>query len=224
MPKSVHYLIAAVLFTVIAGCNAGLPPAEWANVPPSGAHIVHAPKLAVGDTWVYEKQKYGAENPYKKWEEKVLKILPKNEYLILYTDLTENKRYLLIKDKGLTTVAYMDGSPEGERVKLKQIVREVQFPLWVGRRWDNYITTRPYTTGHINNYHSFYTVTAVEKINLAGAVYEAFKIKRQDTMMAAGSFSGNAELWYVPELKCQGKFNLPGAVDQQLLKFTPGPQ
>jgi hypothetical protein len=28
----------------------------------------------------------------------------------------------------------------------------------------------------------------------------------------------------VPELKCQGKFSLPGSVDQELLKFTPGPK
>jgi hypothetical protein len=83
MHKTVQSLIAAFLLLFMAGCNAGLPPAEWANRPPSGAHIVHAPQLVVGDAWVYEKHRYGAEDPYKKWEEKVLKILPDNEYLYL---------------------------------------------------------------------------------------------------------------------------------------------
>jgi hypothetical protein len=113
---------------------------------------------------------------------------------ILYTDFTE-KKYLLIKDKDLANVAWLEGGNKGRRVKFEQIAREVQFPLWVGRRWEIDITSRPYTTGHINKYHSVYTVAAIEKVNLTGAVHKAFRIHRQDTMMGESRFSGNAEFW-----------------------------
>ena len=220
MKNLVAIAVLLVLSLFAAGCVENMPPAQWADNPPAGARIVEAPIVQVNEAWIYEKHSYGAADSYQKWEEKIIRILPDQEYIILLSDLVKKKRYLIVRDRDFSQVAYLSGRKH-ERKNLEQVVKELSFPLWVGKRWEVDIRATPYSGGHRNNYHSVFTVVGIENIELMGNTYEAFKIYRRDIMMSAGGFSGNADYYYVPELKRIARFDLLGAVDMRLIKYTP---
>ena len=219
MRKSITTMVLLALLSLLAAC--GDPSSQWATHPPEGAKLVPAPEFKVGDTWVWKKHRRGAADPYVNWEEKVIDVFNNGDFVILRTDLNTGKSDKLIYDKNRTAIGIIH--PENnKKYRLKQVSPTLNFPLWIGKRWSYDNTGRPYAGGHIYNWHLEHVVTEYERVETEIGTYDGVKIVRYTTLPSEGRSGTTADSWYVPELKCIPKFYMAGAIEQELVKFTPG--
>ncbi len=193
----------AILFLLVlsAGCGDPMPPVNWANQPPSGARITHAPELKVGEWWEFYLKNYSGTGEHVTYSYEVKSRNPDDSYDVRFHKLGTHQIYTQVWDKQhkFFAVKQRDGSLE------KFLGRgEYNFPLWVGKRWtaafDNISIG-----GGTYTYISKYVVVGYEPVTVPAGTFDAYKVWYSTEVLGESRAYFISHFWYAPEVKMNVK-------------------
>ncbi|MCX6703058.1 MAG: hypothetical protein NTW60_04370 [Candidatus Wolfebacteria bacterium] len=175
------------------------------ELPPSGYNgpVAEHPNYFKGDWWRYQ---------LKNGEEMRLvfdhqEIGPRGN-LNVFRSRSKNNNVLLYVTQGLG-IAKRIGAVTGKvfynayEAHPGQTMEEVEFPIWIGKKWEYNQPVRDTDTGIYLTARVKYEVADYEVIQLKAGEYEVFKIIRKyETKGSRGNiWQGEEIFWYSPKAK-----------------------
>ncbi len=104
------------------------------------------------------------------------------------------------RDKNWTLVKVLDA--QGKPADVSTGLKVLDFPLYVGKEWNQETELRSVTTGLPRIYRNEFKVMAYEEVTVKAGKFKAFRIAWvQETRNVANPFVGHADLWWSPEVK-----------------------
>lgn len=174
-------------FLLLAGCA----DMETKTRPIAGAEgiVVDAPAYKVGDEWRYTGEVFAQVLGF----EGDLRIVASNR-----DRFCQGCRYFL--DRNGTLVKALDGQANPIQAS-NQGLRMLDFPLRVGKTWSQDIDLRQLSTGAIRPYSNTWKVEAYEEITIKAGTFKAFRIGWHQENRGPYPWSGDATLWWSPDVK-----------------------
>lgn len=203
-------ILVAVMLSVAFAIAASLVSAT--ELPPAGysGPVAERPTYVKGDWWRYQ---------FKNGEEIRLvfdhqEASPRGD-LNVFRYRSGNDNLLLYVTQGLGTAKRV-GAVTGKvfydayEAHPGQTLEEVEFPIWIGKKWEYNQPIRDTDAGVFITAHVTYEVASYEVLQLkTGTEYEAFKIvRRYETRGSRGNtWRGEETYWYSPAAKNVIKFD-----------------
>lgn len=185
-------LLAAIFVLMVIG-NVPVATVVAATKPIPGGEsiVVEAPVFQIGDECRYVggrfRQVVGFEDD--------LTIMAEN-----WDSFCEGCHYFY--DKNLARVKVLDrnarptGDPRGG-------LKFVDFPLRVGKEWNQKVEARQAGTGALREYFNRFKIETYEEVTVKAGTFKAFRIAwHQERHHPAPGWSGDAQFWWSPETKC----------------------
>jgi hypothetical protein len=150
-----------------------------------------APVWNIGDTWKFQQE------DKKSWEIKVIRI----EDNLYFTEFSYVAGYsisneFLTFDKNTLEFKF-SLDKEGKRTEPMATFIDLDFPLYVGKKWSKMVSaTLPMGGYRLREF----TCTSYENITVPAGTFRTLKIRFKSTNMS-GEGSGEAYIWYSPEVK-----------------------
>lgn len=144
--------------------------------------LLEAPQFTVGDEWTYE-------GGGKKWVQRVIDIQP--DAIIMRYGGDEVRGY---DPKTMNIIFHLQGE---KRFKFNDTRGQIlNFPMQVGRKWSNIVTTKG-GTNILEEFHAQSVERLVTKTGTFRALQISYKSQNQRTLkeISSGSY------WYAPEVK-----------------------
>ncbi len=149
---------------------------------------VSVPTFKIGDEWRYATG--------------FVRVIGfEGEEVITTSDLDPRCRDCkFFRDKNWTLVRALDA--QGRPADVSTGLKLLDFPLYVGKEWNQEIELRSLTTGLPRIYRNEFKVMAYEEVTVKTGKFKAFRIAWvQKTRNVANPFVGHADLWWSPEVK-----------------------
>lgn len=170
---------------------------EW-----DGKGPVDAPKMKVGDSWVF-KEWYSAPNVTDTWRRRVIYVAPNEDFVVeVTTDKGGDLRWPRW-DK--------DHRHQYEDARLR-----LNFPLFVGKKWHESYLGRSVESG-VEHYINKYKVAKVKNIKTKAGKFKAFEIRM--TQLIVGGGRGTEKYWYAPDVKTIVKSKPSWRYGRELLSY-----
>ena len=199
--KNLIFIIAFAAVISSSGIHAAEPPADYKGP------IAQQPPLTPGDFWAYQ---WSSAPTKAKWIYQGIE----NGMLLFQTATVKDRWWTTPK---LGTIKKVNGKTGAVTVEMEAPFDDVEFPLYVGKKWDFTFLTRSRDFGIMVPIDVTYTVIGYRPITVAAGTSEAFEISR---IWQARGYSDRGEntWWYSPKLKNFIKYE-GGASDRELTSY-----
>ena len=190
MNKTLVFIM--VLFPVLLcfSCT----PAKVKTPVAEGSKKVDSPEMKVGDKW-FTMQNDWFNGTYTEHVSEVVSVLEYGSFKVRLTVPEFNREIELSFDENAVLNKAMDKVVK-EEIPIEKLNRfTVQFPLWVGKKWQNEIIDEGG-----NRIRHYYRVKAYKKINTAAGSFNAFKISR-NVVNENVAWKVLQTCWYAPDAK-----------------------
>ncbi len=149
--------------------------------------VIEVPEYKSGDRWNYTNGYFEEVLGYE------------NELLVTTSTITswcQNCRYY--RDRNYATVRVLDanGRSTGGYVGMKLL----DFPLKVGKKWDQTTTLREVSTGLLRTASNSFSIVAFEEVTVTAGIFRAFKIRLFQHYLDT-PWSGSCDMWWSPDVK-----------------------
>lgn len=175
---------------LLAGLGSVTPPAE-AQAPAATPPVAEAPTFKIGDEWRWE----GGDYPTY-----VRVVALEGDGSVVESNLDvwcrDGCRYT--RDKNGIGISGVSGKGEPTYVSGLKIL---DFPLTVGKEWTQQKELRNMRTGQMIPYFNVWKVEAFEEVKVKAGTFKAFRISYSQEARGSYRWSGNASLWWSPDVK-----------------------
>jgi len=217
MIRNLSVINTFLLLIVLLGCAAK----QAVTVPPPDAIVAEAPKMVVGDKWIFMENDMFTDK-YTKFTEEISVVNKDGSYKTLYTRLEDNYRIQQFYDNLGRIYAAKNFENEEEIPGSTPPFLTKKFPLWVGKEWKtgkrqgwNFKNQRYYT------YTDSFKVIAYEKVETKAGNLWAYRLRRFNYNHDSGRM-WIATYWYSPDVKFWVKYSCEWGSKFELLEFIPG--
>lgn len=193
-----------LLASLLAGCAAQNEVILPATIP---AEKCDLPAWEIGDYWKY---RFG-ESGWNSW--KVVEVTETNYIL----EIASDKDYKWVFDKKTFGLKEFIDSQGKTVVPMKDFDLFLDFPVYVGKKWDRMV--RGTTTRSTDwNYLISYSVLSNEDVTVPAGTFRAFKIKEEQKDLLSGG-SVIIHYWFSPEVKNIIKFKFVTSYGNWLIRL-----
>lgn len=198
MIKRFHAVVIVILISLPALFSLGCETAAAGEVRGAAGPVVQAPKMVVGDSWVFSgwSKSHGTDT----YTSKIIEVKPDGSYVVEMESKKGRRAFLRYFNSERELVKGIDkGSRRAMPVAVPPL-REVSFPLFVGKKWSSEKTYLKSRDGKNYHYRFTYVVKDHETVTTPAGTFQAFKILRKHRNLDIDK-TGVSEYWYSPEAK-----------------------
>lgn len=211
MQKTLVFILLLFPVLLFFSCT----PAKVKTPVAEGSKKVDSPEMKVGDKW-FTMQNDWLNGTYTEHVSKVVSVQEYGNFKILLTVPEFNREIELSFDKNAVLKKAMDKMVK-EEIPIEKLNRfMVQFPLWVGKKWDNEIID-----DGGNRIRHYYKVKAYKKIKTVAGEFRAFKIHR-NVVNENVAWNVLQTCWYAPDAKSYVMCETDSAKQLVLKKYFQG--
>ena len=175
--RAVPIFLALLL---VSACASGGRP-----IPGGDTVVAEAPVRKVGDEWRYTGGNYSRV------------VTAEGERYVMVSNLDptcSECRYVYDRNGNITKVSDANGNP-------KPAFQPVEFPLRVGKTWKRDTKLAPVGGGTPQPYSNDFKVEGYEEITVKAGTFKAFRISWYQVNRGPRSWSGQADLWWSPDVR-----------------------
>ncbi len=190
MCRQVWNGVAALVYGIVflAGPASVIPLAE-AQAPAATPPVAEAPTFKIGDEWRWE----GGDYPTYI---RVVALEGAGSVVESNLDVWCRDGCRYTRDKNGISTSGVSGKGEPTYVSGLKIL---DFPLTVGKQWTQETELRQLSTGQMRPYFNVWKVEAFEEVK--AGTFKAFWISYSQENRGSVRWSGNASLWWSPDVK-----------------------
>jgi hypothetical protein len=105
------------------------------------------------------------------------------------------------RDKNFTVVKVVDKNGSAVTADPFLGIQPLDFPLTVGKTWENNVSSPMISTGQMVPFENHFKVESYGDVKTKAGTFKAFKISWQQENRGTSRWTGNATLWYGPEVR-----------------------
>lgn len=207
--------LLSIIASLVACSGVTMPSSPAASIPNVTAN---APKWQVGDEWRYTRGVF------------IRVIMVDGEFVVTRSNLDrECVGCSWYHDQNWTIVTVLAANNTPHDYAMASIgLKLLDFPLYVGKTWQQDVGLRQMGTGVIRPYSNQFRVEAYEPVTVKAGTFMAFRIAWEQERAAAYNpwgvpFHGKSALWWAPEARAFIKreaYSRGWGADWELVSYT----